>query len=280
MKTALFANSQKPQAQEILNDLSHFLRNLGVTVVLESAEPFTNGDLQDVLPSIKKADFLVSIGGDGSILHLIHAIGIPHIPIVGINLGSLGFLAEVNVKNLFNDFETICKGGYTTEERLVIDGYIHNTKSGFAVNEVTVHRGCLPNLIDLSIHVDGVFLNTFSADGVIVSTPSGSTAYSLSAGGPIVTPEIEALIITPICPHTMSNRPLVVMPKESLSIELSRGGDVVDVAFDGQPPTPLSRGESLEIRRSSDHFRLLTLPTTNYFSTLRSKLGWAGSWRQ
>ncbi len=280
MKTALFANNQKPQAHEILKDLSHFLKNRGVKVILEYVEPFAKDDLQEVLPLLTGADFLVSIGGDGSILHLVHAIGIPHIPIVGINLGSLGFLAEVNVKNLFSDFEAICKKAYTITERLVIDGYVQNEKRGFAVNEVTVHRGCHPNLIDLSIHVDGVFLNTFSADGVIISTPSGSTAYSLSAGGPVVTPEIEALIITPICPHTMSNRPLVLMPKESLSIELSRGGDEVDVAFDGQPPTPLSRGECLEIRRSADHFRLLTLPTTDYFLTLRSKLGWAGSWRQ
>jgi len=280
VKTALFANTQKPQATEVLKDLSHFLQNHGVKVLLEHSDSFTQDELAKLLPTLANADFLVSIGGDGSILHLVHAIGIPHIPIVGVNLGSLGFLAEVNVKNLFSDFEAICKKTYRTTERLVIDGYIHNKHAGFAVNEITMHRGCYPNLIDLSIHVDGVFLNTFSADGVIISTPSGSTAYSLSAGGPIVTPDMQAVIITPICPHTMSNRPLVVMPKESLSIELSRGGERIDVAFDGQPPEILTLGDAIEIRKSAEHFRLLTLPTSDYFSTLRSKLGWAGSWRQ
>jgi len=279
MKAALFANANKPQAQEVLHDLGHFLREHGVDVVVECTDCFPSEKEQAILSKLKSCAFIVSIGGDGSILHLIQRIGIPNVPIVGVNLGSLGFLADISVANLFSEFECICKKKFDITERLVIEGFQQEKCTGFAINEITVHRGCCQHIIDLSIHVDGCFLNTFSADGLIIATPGGSTAYSLSANGPIIAPEINALVLNPICPHTLSNRPLCLQPKESIAIELIRGAESVDISYDGQPPLPLIQSEPLFIRVSKKQFRLIHTPSSNYFATLRTKLGWTGSLR-
>lgn len=280
MKVAILSTEIKPQAVDVRHDLSRFLREKGVEIVADvtdSSEELSSDTCRD---SIQSSDLIVSIGGDGSLLRLIHRLGIPKPPVVGVNLGSLGFLADVPVHDLFGSFDAICRGAFTASERLVLEGFIQGRQIGFAVNEISIHRGCYPHLVDLTIHEDGTFVNTFSADGILVATPSGSTAYSLAAGGPILTPSIQAVLVTPICPHTISNRPIVLMPKHSLSIELWRGGKSIDVAFDGQPPTPLLPGELLEIRKSEHSFKLVTLLSSDYFSTLRTKLGWTGSLRQ
>jgi len=280
MKCALFANAQKPQAEEVLHDLSHFLHTHNVEIVVQHTSAISPDDAKRLSPILNECDLLVSIGGDGSILHLVHQINLPKAPIVGINLGSLGFLADVSIQSLFSDFEQICLKEYQTVDRLVIEGYIAEQYVDFSVNEIAIHRGCNPHLIELAVHVDGKFLNTFSSDGLIISTPIGSTAYSLSAGGPILSPDTQALVITPICPHTLSHRPLVLMPQESICIEILHGAQAVDVAFDGQPPHPLAKGQALEIRKSPKHFRLVSLKQSSYFETIRQKLGWAGSLRK
>ncbi len=279
MKIALFANEQKSQASEVLKDLSHYLRERGVEVPIEQVDSTPAMDLEPLRAILQTCDFVVSIGGDGSILHLVHRIGIPHPPLIGVNLGSLGFLADIPVHDIFGEFDAICRGAYHISERLVIEGSISSTFNNFAVNEIAVHRSDHPNLVDLTIHVDGQFVNTFSADGMIISTPSGSTAYSLAAGGPIVAPSLAALILTPICPHTISNRPIVLMPKESVTIELWHGAPRVDVAFDGQPPEHLLLDQTLEIRVSDNTFKLVTMAASDFFTTLRTKLGWTGSLR-
>lgn len=280
MKVAILATEIKPQATDVRHDLVHFLKEKNVEIVADVTDSSEELSSDTVKASIQASDLIVSIGGDGSMLRLIHRLGIPRPPVVGVNLGSLGFLADVPVHDLFGSFDAICRGSYTASERLVLEGFNQGKKIGFAVNEISVHRGCYHHLVDLAIHEDGTFVNTFSADGVLVSTPSGSTAYSLSAGGPILTPEIQAIVITPICPHTISNRPIVLMPKHSITIELWRGGTSIDMSFDGQVPISLMQGELLEIRKSEQPFRLVTLLSSDYFSTLRTKLGWAGSLRR
>ena len=280
MKFALFANETKGQALDVLKAISHYLAELGDEVVLEQGGFGSSFDLKSVHKILSGCDFVVCIGGDGSILNLVHRIGLPHPPIIGVNLGSLGFLADIPAHDILGGFEAIHRGAYHVFDRLVIEGGVPKSFHHFAVNEIAVHRGTEPHLVDLAIHVDGQFVNTFSADGVIISTPSGSTAYSLAAGGPIVMPTLPALILTPICPHTISNRPIVFMPKESLSVELWHGAKSVDVAFDGQPTERLSTGEALKISISPSTFKLVTLSTSDFFTTLRTKLGWTGSLRR
>lgn len=278
MKIALFANALKPQAKEVLVDLKRYLSSHSVEVIIS----LTDAEIVDekLIVEINGCDFIISIGGDGSILHLVHKIGIPTPPLIGINLGSLGFLADITVNNLLGSIEAICHGAYQISERLAIEGALNGQPCGFAINEVATHRAGYPNIIDLTIHVDGLYVNTFSADGMIVATPSGSTAYSLSAGGPIITPDIPALILTPICPHTISNRPIVLMPKHSISLELYREGHHAEISFDGQKPILLAPGDLLEVSKSPKMFRLATLQATDFFSTLRTKLDWSGSLRK
>jgi NAD+ kinase len=157
----------------------------------------------------------------------------------------------------------------------MMQGSIANGDTCFAVNELVLHRSRTPTLVELTIHVDNTYVNTFSADGIIIATPSGSTAYSLSAGGPILTPELEALVITPICPHTISNRPIVLLPSHEIQLQNICPEDSVDISCDGILQFNISPGEIFRIRRSARNFKLVNLKRRDYYSTLRSKLGWA-----
>ena len=279
MKFALFANEKKPTAVEVRRDLAQYLKELGATVTVELSDGAPELTSSKTQRCVHECDFIVSIGGDGSILHLIHRLGVPHPPLIGVNLGTLGFLADISVQDMFGSFHAIFHKACKISERLVLDGYIKEEKVDFALNEVTIHRGNHPHIVDIAVHVDGSFLNTFSADGLLVATPSGSTAYSLSAGGPIVTPETRAVVVTPICPHTISNRPIVLIPKKSIFIELIHGADCVDVIFDGLQPRKLARGERVELSINPKPSSIVTLTRSDYFATLRSKLGWCGSLR-
>jgi NAD+ kinase len=160
-----------------------------------------------------------------------------------------------------------------------MEGYSHKQEYCKAVNEIVFHRARIPSLIDLVVYIDGVYLNTFSADGIIISTPTGSTAYSLAAGGPILTPDIEAFVLTPICPHTLSNRPIVIMPKNSIEVQyISPYGDI-EVTYDGYSHFNIASQEIFTIKRSKEFFKLVVHPPYNYYQTLRTKLGWAGNIR-
>jgi NAD+ kinase len=159
----------------------------------------------------------------------------------------------------------------------MMDGETGNGERCFAVNEIVVHRAKNPSLIDLAIHVDGTYLNTFSADGVIIATPSGSTAYSLAAGGPILTPDLSAFVITPICPHTISNVPIVLMPKREIAIQYLSEYAPVEVIYDGICTFTMKSGDVFHVRPSKEQFRLVNLHAHDYFSTLRTKLNWSGT---
>lgn len=279
MIIAIFANMKKKESFTIAKDICRFFREKNVTAIARDEEakeleipPLSQFDSKDV-------DLLLSIGGDGTILRLVHHF--PHIdaPILGVNLGRLGFMAVVPVSDLFQSLEDFLSGSYKVEHRIMMEGVFQDGQRCFAVNEMVVHRSLNPSLIDLSIHVDGVYLNTFSADGVIVSTPSGSTAYSLAAGGPILTPELNAFVITPISPHTISNRPVVLFPKEKIEVQYLSPYDPVEITYDGFSRYSMTTGEIFSIAVSSRKFKTVALPRTDYFATLRTKLGWSGQVR-
>jgi NAD+ kinase len=161
----------------------------------------------------------------------------------------------------------------------MMEGELSTGATCFAVNEMVIHRAHNPSLIDLSLHIDQIYLNTFSADGIIVATPSGSTAYSLAAGGPILTPELNAFVITPISPHTISNRPIVVMPKHSISVRYLSPYNPVEITHDGFSQHTLSTKEVFTINKSKRTLKMIHLKQSDHFSTLRTKLGWAGQVR-
>lgn len=279
MLIALFANMKKRESFSVTVEISRYLQEHGAAVVArdEESEELQVPPLSSVQPD--EVDCLISLGGDGTILRLVHHF--PHLsaPILGINLGHLGFMADVPVSELYPSLQQLLEGKYKVEERIIMEGSTPRLERCFAVNEMVVHRAHNPSLIDLSIHVDGVYLNTFSADGIIISTPNGSTAYSLAAGGPILSPDLNALVITPISPHTISNRPIVLMPKEQIEIQYLSGYGPVEITYDGFSRYELDTNEVFRITKSSKAFRMISLESSDYYATLRTKLGWTGQIR-
>ncbi|CRX38091.1 NAD(+)/NADH kinase [Estrella lausannensis] len=273
---ALFPNIQKQHSTSIAIGIKEFLLQRKIRVVAEDQEASHIGALPLSSVNPKEIDIVISLGGDGTILRLVQRHPEITAPIVGINLGSLGFMADVPVTEIYPTLEDLIQGNYKVQNRLMMEGTTTSLQSCIALNEIVIHRAQNPCLVDLAIHVDGIYLNTFSADGIIISTPSGSTAYSLAAGGPIVTPELEAFVITPISPHTISNRPIVLMPKTEIQIQYISDYEPVEVTYDGFAHFTVATGEVFHVSASKRYFRLISLPHHDYFSTLRKKLGWTG----
>ncbi len=279
MIIALFANPHKPQAHAVLKEVAELLQSKGIAITSDAV----NASFLQV-PSLTECDlskitFAISIGGDGTILRLLHAHPELRAPIVGINLGSLGFLADIPLAQIEHSIQALLEGKYSVDERFMLEVETEKKESTFAVNDLVVHRGQNPSLIDLLITVDGRYVNTFSADGLIISTPSGSTAYSLAAGGPIVTPDLDAVIITPINPHTISNRPIVLIPREEIRIQYLSHYGPIDIIADGIHSGQLMSSEGVYIRPSTRRFCIVALDEHDYFATLRKKLGWTGTLR-
>jgi len=276
MKIALFLNIQKNQAKTIGLGIQKFLTSHGVDIYAEDQE----AEILNVIPlsTIDPAsiNFIITLGGDGTILRAIHKHPEIDAPIMAINLGSLGFMADIPVSDIYPSLESLLKGHYHIQPRFMIEGYTPKDEHSYAVNEIVVHRTQNPCLVDLAIHVDGIYLNTFSADGIIISTPSGSTAYSMAAGGPILTPDLEAIVLTPICPHTLSNRPIVLMPKREITVQYLSEQRDVEVACDGYASYKIPAGGIYTIKPSKRQFKLVNLPQHDYYLTLRTKLGWSG----
>ncbi len=276
MIVAIFAHSAKNRSKSIAIEIRDFFSNHGVQAIFVDEEEA--GNEADSLANIdpKKIDFIVSIGGDGTILHIMHSHPEIDAPIVAVNLGGLGFMADIPIDEVYTCLEALLKGQFTIQHRLMMQGTTGNNRDCFAINEIAVHRSHNPSLIELAVYDDGNYLNTFAADGLIVATPTGSTAYSLAAGGPILTPELEAFVLTPISPHTISNRPIVLMPKQELQVHYLGEYERVEVTYDGCKTFPLHPGEVVSIKMSERKFKLVSFPQYDYFATLRTKLGWSG----
>lgn len=273
---SLFPNEFKIHSLEIASEIGNFLKERGATVVAEDhlatrigAEPLSTIKLEEI-------DFRISLGGDGTILRLVHRLADIQAPLLGINLGGLGFLADIQINDIYPSLQNLLDGHFTVQKRMMLEGKTSKGDECFAVNELVIHRAQNPSLIDLAIYVDGKYLNTFSADGVILSTPSGSTAYSLAAGGPIVSADLDAIVITPICPHTISNRPIVLMPRNNITVQYLNARDPVEISYDGISSFSLAPQEILTAYVSPKRFQLLHLSRHDAFHTLREKLGWLG----
>ncbi len=277
MIIALFPSKKKDENLEIAKSIIEFFNERKVHLVVEDA--FSDLLQCPALSSLPahSIDLMISMGGDGTILRHARQHLDLGIPILGINLGHLGFMADVPLYDIYPSLEDLLEGSYTIEDRLVIDGF--HQKSHFALNDFVIHRAKNPSLVEISVHVDDLFLNTFEADGFILSTPNGSTAYSLAAGGPILVPSLDAFVLTPICPHTISNRPLVLSSSSRITIEYKSPYAPIEVVADGIDRFELRSEESVSFAMSPKKFKLINLKRRDFFSTLRSKLGWVGKLR-
>lgn len=280
MIIAVFPNRAKPHFKSVFLKVKEFLESHQITIVSDEidAKEFDTVSVKEVKPS--KIDYVISLGGDGSILRLIRRFPEIEAPIMGINLGSLGFLADTPSNDIIPSLNDLLEKRFTIQNRIMLECEAPDKQKFFAVNDIVVHRGKNPSLVELVIHLDGEYLDTFSADGVVLATPCGSTAYSLAAGGPILTPELHALVLTPICPHTISNRPIVFLPKKEIQIQYVSPYQPIDVANDGITSFTLNPNQLLSIRIAKRKFKFINLSRHNYFETLRTKLGWSGRLKQ
>jgi len=226
----------------------------------------------------KNADLILVLGGDGTMIATARTIGDIEIPVLGVNYGGLGYLAEFRIEEMFSALESILGGNYELESRLMLEVELRRgdelVTHKRVLNDVVVNKSALARIIEIETYLDDQFVNSFRADGLIVATPTGSTAYNLSAGGPIIYPSMNAVVITPICPFTLSNRPIVVPDDSVIEVRLLTKNEEVALTLDGQVGFPLQVGDRLVIRKSKTTFNLVQPTNRNYFDVLRDKLKW------
>ncbi|MFH1198230.1 MAG: NAD(+)/NADH kinase [bacterium] len=222
-----------------------------------------------------KSDVVVSIGGDGTMLNTAYEARNSGSPVVGLNFGKLGFLAEVDVDNVTGLIDNIKDGNYSIEKRMALESFaLPSNKRLYAINDIVIDKGGWPKMIELTVKVDNEYVATFAADGIIVATPTGSTGYSLSTGGPIISPQADVFVLSPISPHTLTMRPLVLDSRQKVSIEVKSMHTHVQVNCDGQRVYNFEPPFIIEILKSKKPLSLVHVPGNNYFRILREKLYW------
>jgi NAD+ kinase len=281
-RIGVIVGPQKPDAFNVVGSLGDWCRERGIE--LKGSGAVAEAGL---LPALREADgrldeaidLLIVLGGDGTILGAARLIGNLPIPVLGVNFGWLGYLTEFTLQELFPTLDALRAGNYSLDHRMMIDVSIHRggteISSHTALNEAAVN-GAPARITEFDCFIDGMMMTTFRADGMIVSTATGSTAYSLSAGGPIVHPDVAAILLTPICPHMLSNRPLIVPGASRVEIVFDGVKDKLLLTIDGQLVVDLHTKDRVIIRRSDKTFRLISPTNRNYFQVLRTKLNWGG----
>jgi NAD+ kinase len=279
-KIGVILKQPDSRVPSILADIVPWLQSRGVEVFLDANSAESSPPGICVAPPqelVQRVDLVSVFGGDGTLLYAARLIGSSRIPILGINLGSLGFLTEVKLDEMHKAFEIVLSGQCQREERVLLDvEVIRNGQVGaryLALNDAVINKGALARIIELEVSVNSQPVLFTRADGLIVATPTGSTAYSLAAGGPILYPTLGAVIIAPICPHTLTNRPVVIPDQDAVVVCLRRGTDVM-LTLDGQVGTPLQPQDSVKIRRAESTLQLVLPFGNTFFQLLREKLRW------
>ncbi len=286
-RAGIVTKQNRPEVVSFTRSLAEWFSSRGVEIYLEEElRKFFNPPLS--LPSlqfIKKEEFpeyaemIVVLGGDGTLLSVARMVWSCGIPILGVNFGGLGFLTEVSLEEIYPVLDRVLQGDFQTKPRDVVKASVirggKKLAEFTALNDVVINKGALARIIDLEITIEGEYLTTFRADGLIISTPTGSTAYNLSAGGPIVYPYLHNLVITPICSHTLTNRPIVLPDDVKVhAILKSRQEEEVTLTLDGQQGYPLEFEDVVEVRKAEGQILLIQSPYRSYFKLLREKLRW------
>jgi len=280
MRVGIVAKPRKP-AHEVVKGLLAWLKEKDHEAVLDedtaALVEMDSPHKKSEIPSL--SDLVVVLGGDGTLLSVARLVGERDVPILAVNLGSLGFLTEVTLDELFPVLERVLEEDYTLDERTMLEAYVHRQGERIAqyrvLNDVVIHKGTLARIIELETYINDYYLTTYRADGLIISTPTGSTAYSLAAGGPIIHPSLPAIILNPICPFTLSQRPLVVPDNlGQVTVTLLTENEDVFLTLDGQLGFALRFKDKVEIRKAPYTIKLIRSPYRNYFEVLRAKLKW------
>jgi NAD+ kinase len=266
-----------PNIEEILRDLMQGLEERKIACLLEDVAArrllLKDGIPREELPG--RVDLMIVLGGDGTLLSIAHLAAQKSVPVLGVNLGRLGFLTEVPTDEIYLTLDSFLAGQEeSVSPRLLLEAECRS-KSYYCLNDVVINKGAVARMIQIGIWIDDKEITALKADGLIVSTPTGSTAYSLSAGGPIVQPYVPALILSPICPHTLSFRPMVVASGSRIRLQLLTAGEEVYLTLDGQRGITLGKNDVIEIKKAQFVLQLLSSPKRNYFDLLKEKLAWA-----
>jgi len=279
----IFANGSKPSAAEVLGRFAETAGRFGLRMAAEpEAARFLPGVRRLAAEKLIRAiSLLMVFGGDGTMLRAVRLLQGRPIPVLGVNLGSLGFLTSVAQQDAGRALECVAAGQYTVEVRALVECVVSRAGRIIsryrALNDVVIYRGECLRIVTLDMHLDGEAVSSFMCDGLIVSTPTGSTGHSLAAGGPIMHPGTAAFVVSLICPHTLSSRPLVIPDEKRLTVRVAKSvGDLL-LSVDGQIGEKLKPGDQVEIRRSKQKAHFVHLPDYSYFTVLRQKLHWRGS---
>jgi NAD+ kinase len=277
----IISRPRRSNLAEVVPPLLRWLEEHGVITVVD---PETAGSLEgDGLGKTRHqvaedSDLLLVLGGDGTLLAAAREAALRGVPILPVNMGSLGFLTSFTVDELYPALEATLAGESTINERVLL--LVERVNRGDiltkqrVLNDCVVHKGTLARMIELELYIDEGFVCRYRADGLIVATPTGSTAYSMSAGGPIVHPMVESILITPICPHTLSDRPVVIHDTSKIELRVAESSESVFLTLDGQTGVPMQVGDRVRITRAAERLKLIQPPNKTYFEILRSKLKW------
>ena len=272
---------KKPEVRDIVTPLVHWLHDRSIEVLVDKETGSTlDGSEKCVtrneMPSL--VDLIIVLGGDGTLLATARVLNRKPVPLLAVNLGGLGFLTVITRDELYSTLERVLAGDFRTERRVQIEAEVMRAgeviSSFLALNDVVLNKGAIARVLDFDVRVDGQFISSYKADGLIVSTPTGSTAYSLAAGGPVIAPSVEAFIVTPICAHTLSNRPVVLRDSAQIEVKVKSYGESVYLTVDGQVGVALRSEDAVHMRRASSVVELIQSPQKNYFEILRQKLKW------
>lgn len=278
-KIGIISKTSHPDPQKILKELLPWLKERGCEVVVDyetASGLHIEGYQRSQIPDM--VDFIVVLGGDGTMLSVARLVGEKSLPILGVNIGGLGFLTAVQKDDIYEVMEKTISGQCPVEGRMMLTACVLRHSECIAeylvVNDVVVNKGALARIIDLETYIDNDYIATFKADGLIVSTPTGSTAYALSAGGPIVYPTLNSIILAPICPHTLTNRPIVLPDDVHVDIVLKSMTEDVFLTVDGQVGFSLRKNDVVQVRKSAFKAQFFIPCERDYFEILRTKLKW------
>ena len=264
-------NRQRPGAENVIRELSAWLKGHGIAPVIEQGIQLEGFQCAADSEVAQSCELLLALGGDGTILRSVHLMGQQQKPILGINLGSLGFLTETSQDQMWQSLEQVARGQYQIEERAIIKGKTEGQEF-FALNDFDIR---VPTrLVELSVSIGGEFLSRYYADGMLISTPTGSTAYSLSAGGPIVEPTMEVMVITPICPHTLSIRPMIVSMDKTVEVTVHGKREEAIMVVDGQQRLSFKAGQQILFEKAGIKAKLVKTQKSSFYNILRTKLKW------
>jgi NAD+ kinase len=280
-RVGIVAKPDAPRAPEVVTRLVDWLTARGIDVTLEK-------ETAGIVPAVRAAaankaelpglaDLLIVLGGDGTLLSMARAVGDLGVPIMGVNLGGLGFLTATTLDEMLPSLEAALEGRMVVEERLMLIARVIRNGAAvcehMALNDMVITKSAMSRIISLAVSVEGEYATAYRADGLIISTPTGSTAYSLSAGGPIVFPAVDAIVLTPICSHTLTNRPIVLPASHRIEVTVQSDQEIM-LTVDGQVGVGLRERDVVEVVKAAAHIRLVRFPQKDFFSVLRTKLKW------